>query len=160
MWLGAEFPGTPSRTTDSNLDCVFVQNNPCFPFSKNWGSPLAPCPIPLNTGCVLLLRDITNLASMEGVGSVIAMFAGFLFLHHCLLRASIQDTRWLGRIHALHQPPLAFIKVPNIALPPYQNHHHRKRNASCNQNCTLHPKQQQLFSGQRVILVSGVHLEL
>ena len=40
MRLGAEFPWTPSRTTDSNLDCVFVENTLFF-VSKIW-EPLAP----------------------------------------------------------------------------------------------------------------------
>ena len=41
MRLGAEFPGTPSRTTDSNLDCVFVQITFVFLF-PTIGVPLGP----------------------------------------------------------------------------------------------------------------------
>ena len=39
--LGAEVPGTPSRTTEANLDCAFVENAHLFIVLK-FGKALAP----------------------------------------------------------------------------------------------------------------------
>ena len=78
--LGAEVPGHLQEQLTQTLIVCLLKTHLSSLYRK-WGGALAPllCPTPLNTGCLLLLRDITNLASTEGVGGVIAMFAGFLF---------------------------------------------------------------------------------